>query len=93
MAFDWRKKLEEGKKAAGKAFEQASEKGKELGEKALVKGKELAIAADKKLEELDEKIEAGTNRAVNAIEDKLATIGRARKEEPKKDAPKGPSNG
>lgn len=93
MAFDWKKKFEEGKKAAGKAFEQASEKGKELGEKALVKGKELAVAADKKLEELDEKIEAGTNKAVNALEDKLATMGRAKKEEPKKDAPKGPTQG
>lgn len=87
MAFDWKKKLQEGKDAAGKAFTEAVESGKELAGKAAVKGRELAVKADEKLTELDEKIEAGTNKAVNAIENKLATIGR------KKDEPKGPSNG
>ncbi|HYD17082.1 MAG TPA: hypothetical protein VEF76_01220 [Patescibacteria group bacterium] len=61
--------------------------GKDLAGKALSTGFQKAV-------ELDNKIEDGKTRVVNAIENKLATVGRDKRKKagdaPKGPAPKGP---
>ncbi|MEZ0224028.1 MAG: hypothetical protein ACAH83_05705 [Alphaproteobacteria bacterium] len=78
MAFDWKKKLKDGKAAAGAAFTQAVET-----------GKKIAVKADEKLTALDDKMHEGTVKIVNKVEEKLVPR-RKKKEEPKND---GPANG
>jgi hypothetical protein len=78
MAFDWKQKLKEGKTAAGQAFGQAVEA-----------GKQLVVKADEQLTKLDGKVQEGTTKIVNKVEEKVLSM-RRKKEEPKND---GPANG
>lgn len=73
MAFDWRKKLEEGKEATKKAFTQAVETGKDLAEKGA-----------KKANELNDKLEEGTNKLIIKAEEKI--LAARQKKEGEKDA-------
>jgi hypothetical protein len=57
MAFDWRKKLKDGKAAAGAAFTQAVET-----------GKKIVVKADETLTALDYKVHEGTVKIVNKVE-------------------------
>lgn len=72
MAFDWKSKLAEGKKKASAAFD-----------KAVVKGAELAVKAEAKANELSDKIDAQTVKAVNKIEEAIS-----KKRAPKNEPPK-----
>jgi hypothetical protein len=84
MAFDWKKKLAESKKAAGEAFTKAVEKGTELAAKAEQKA---AILSDK----IDEQTVKVVNKVEEAISKKRAekpAAPAAPKAQQKKDAPK-----
>ena len=76
MAFELKKKLQEGKNAASGAFK-----------KAVEKGSEVAQTVGQKANELNDKIEAGTNKFVTKVEEKVLSF-RRKKPEPKQDAPK-----
>lgn len=77
MAFDWKKKLKDGKAAAGAAFTQVVET-----------GKKIAVKADEKLTAMDDKMHDGKVKIVNKIEEKI--IPRLKKKDaPKNDAPGG----
>lgn len=72
MAFDWKSKLAEGKKAATEAFG-----------KAVEKGTELAVKAEAKATELSDKLDAKTTEIVNKVEEAVS-----KKRAPKNEGPK-----
>lgn len=76
MAFDWKQKLKDGKAKAGTAFAQAVET-----------SKQLVVKADETLVALDGKVQEGTVKLVNKVEEKMAGL-RKKKDAPKSDAPK-----
>ena len=75
MAFDWKKKLKDGKAAAGAAFTQAVET-----------GKKIVVKADETLTALDDKVHEGTVKIVNKVEEKLVPR-RKKNDAPKNDGP------
>ncbi|MBI1215598.1 MAG: hypothetical protein GC185_07255 [Alphaproteobacteria bacterium] len=77
MAFDWKKKLAESKKAASEAFG-----------KAVEKGTELAAKAEQKAAILSDKIDEQTIKAVNKVEEVISKKRAQKKPAPKSDTPK-----
>lgn len=80
MAFDWKKKLEEGKKIASAAFDTAVEKTAELGDKLGQKADELdqkygaqIEAGARKLEEKGTEIAGKVTKKVDELRGKKDT--------------------
>lgn len=61
MAFDWKKKLEEGKQKAADAFAKAAVKGEELLEKGEKAAAEFGAEVKAKVDELKKKGDAPKN--------------------------------
>ena len=83
MAFDWKKKFEEGKKIASAAFDTAVEKGAELGERIGQKADELDAKYGPQIEAGVQKLEEKTTELAGKVGKKVEEL-RGKKD----DAPK-----
>jgi hypothetical protein len=83
MAFDWKKKLEEGKKLASAAFDTAVEKGAELGGKIGQKADELDAKYGPQIEAGMQKIEDKTTELAGKVTKKVDDMRGKKSDAPK----------
>ncbi|MEZ0224029.1 MAG: hypothetical protein ACAH83_05710 [Alphaproteobacteria bacterium] len=83
MGFDWKKKLEEGKKMASAAFDVAVEKGAELTEKIGQKADELDAKYGPQVEEGVRKLEDKTVELAGKVNKKVEELRSKKGDAPK----------